>query len=254
MNILRAFAAVTCAMQIASCASVPTAEVRVMAASAAAPALNEIANRYKQKTGQSLVMDYGILPVLKKKIDAGEAYDLVIVPNGLMNEAAKKERILANTRSPFARTGMAVATKSGAPKPDIRTVEAFKGALLGAKSVAYPPEGLVGVHLAKVFNSLGISDQMSAKTKALKTVELVPQAVSSGEAELGIAPGTVLSAGSGIDIVGPLPAELQSYVVLESAVGARAKQSSAARAFLQYLATPDAVGVMKEKGFEVTTQ
>jgi len=253
MNMLRTFAAVICATQIIASASVQAAEMRVMAASAAAPALNEIASQFERKAGQPLAIDYGILPVLKKKIDAGEAFDLAIIPDGLMNKAAKQGRILADTRTPFARTGMAVATKAGAPKPDIGSVEAFKGTLLGAKSVAYPPEGLVGIHLAKVFKTLGISEEMSTKIKAQKTVELVPQALSSGQAELGIAPGTVLSAGSGIEVVGPLPAELQSYVVLEIAVGAEAKVSEQARAFIQYLATPDAVGVMKKKGFVVST-
>ncbi len=231
--------------------SVQAAEVRVMAGSAIAPALDEIVRQFERKTGHTLVIDHGIFQVLKMKIDAGEAFDLAVIGEGSMDDATKQGRVVSDTRTLIARVGMAVAVKAGAPKPDIASVEAFRRTLLSAKSIAYPPKGAIGIHLAKVFGTLGISDQMSSKIKALQTVELVPQAVSSGEAELGFAPSTVLVAGSGIDIVGPLPAELQSYIVYVSAVGTGAKQPDAARAFIQYLTTPDSVSVMKAKGFEV---
>lgn len=231
--------------------SVQAAEVRIMAGSAIAPALDEIARQFERKTGHKLIIDYGILQDLKKKIDAGEVFDLTIVGEGSMNDATRQGRIVADTRTHVARVGMSVAVKAGAPKPDIRSVEAFKRTLLGAKSITYPPKGAIGIHLAKVFGTLGISDEMRAKLKPLQTIELVPQVVSSGEAELGFAPSTVLIAGSGIDIVGPLPAEFQSYIVYVSAVGVAAKVPDAARAFIEYLAMPDAIAVMKAKGFEV---
>jgi molybdate transport system substrate-binding protein len=231
--------------------SAQAAEVRVMAGAAIAPALNEIARQFERKTGHTLVIDYGIFQVLKNKIDAGEAFDLAIMGEGSMNNATRQGRVVADTRTLVARVGMAMAVKAGASKPDIRSVESFRATLLSAKAIAYPPKGSIGIHLAKVFATLGISDQMNSKVKALQTVELVPQAVSSGEAELGFAPSTVLLAGSGIDIVGPLPAELQSYIVYTSAVGTGATEPIAARAFIQYLALPDAVSVLKAKGFEV---
>jgi molybdate transport system substrate-binding protein len=246
-SLLRVVLGLTLALGV----SVQAAEVRVMAGAAIAPALDDIARQFERKTGHKLIIDYGILQDLKKKIDAGEVFDLAIVGEGSMNDAKRQGRIVADTRIRVARVGMAVAVKAGAPKPDIGSVEAFKRTLLGAKSIAYPPKGAIGIHLAKVFATLGISDQMSSKIKALKTVELVPHAVSSGEAELGFAPSTVLIAGSGIDIVGPLPGELQRYIVYESAVGTEATEPDAARAFIQYLAMPDAVSVMRAKGFDV---
>lgn len=238
-------------LTLALAVSVQAAEVRVMAGSAIAPALNEIARQFERKTGHTLVIDYGIFQVLKNKIEAGEAFDLAIIGEGSMDDATRLGRVLPDTRTFVARVGMAVAVKAGAPKPDIGSVEAFKRMLLSAKSIAYPPKGAIGIHLGKVFGTLGISEQMSSKIRALQTVELVPHAVSSGDAELGFAPTTVLIAGSDIDIVGPLPAELQSYIVYVSAVGTSAKEPDAARAFIQHLAMPDAVSVMKVKGFEV---
>lgn len=227
------------------------AEVRVMAGAAIAPALDEIARRFERKTGHTLVIDYGIFQVLKKRIDAGESFDLAVIGEGSMDDATRQGRVVSDTRTLVARVGMAVAVKAGAPKPDIGSVEAFRRTLLSAKSIAFPPKGAIGIHLAKVFGTLGISDQMSSKIRALQTIELVPQAVSSGEAELGFAPSTVLIAGSGIDVVGPLPAELQSYIVYVSAVGTAAKEPDAARAFIQYLGLPDAASALKAKGFEV---
>ena len=246
-SLLRVAVGLTLALAV----SVQAAEVRVMAGSAIAPALNEIARQFERKTGHTLVIDYGIFQVLKRKIDAGDAFDLAIIGEGSMDDATRQGRVVADTRTLVARVGMAVAVKAGAAKPDIGSVEAFRRTLLSAKSITYPPKGAVGIHLAKVFGTLGITDQMNSKIKALQTIELVPQAVSSGEAELGFAPSTVLIAGSGIDIVGPLPDEFQSYIVYVSAVGTAAKEPDAARAFIQYLGMPDAASVMKTKGFEV---
>lgn len=241
------------ALVLVNSVCVQAAEVRVMAGSAIAPALNEVAQQFERKTGHKLLIDYGIRDALKKKIDGGEAFDLAIIGEGSMDDAAKQGRIVRDTRTLVARVGMAVAARSGAPKPDISSVDGFKRALLNARSVTYPPKGAVGIHLAKVFESLGISEQMKGKVLPLKTVELVPQAVSSGEAELGFAPSTVLKAGTGIDIVGSFPGQLQTYIVYVSAVGATAKQPDAALEFIKYLATPDAITVMKAKGFEPGT-
>ena len=222
-----------------------------MAGSAIAPALNEIAREFERKTGHTLAIDYEIFQVLKKKIDAGDDFDLAIIGESSMDDAIRQGRIVVDTRTLVARVGMAMAVKAGAPKPDIGSVEAFRRALLGAKSITYPPKGAVGIHLAKMFATLGISDQMSSKIKPLQTIELVPQAVAFGEAEFGFAPATVLIAGSGIDIVGSLPAELQSYIVYMSAVGTAAKEPATARAFIQYLSMPDAASVLRAKGFDV---
>jgi molybdate transport system substrate-binding protein len=241
------------ALLLVNSVHVEAAEVKVMAGSAIAPALNEVAQQFEQKTGHKVVIDYGIQDALKRKIDAGEAFDLAIIGEGSMDDAIKQGRIVRDTRTLVARVGMAVAARSGAPKPDISSVDAFKRALLNAKSITYPPKGAVGIHLAKVFDNLGIGEQMKDKIRPLQTVELVPQAVATGEAELGFAPSTVLKAGSGIDIVGSFPDQLQTYIVYVSAVGATAKQPDAALDFIKYLATPDAITVMKAKGFEPGT-
>ncbi len=226
------------------------AEVKVIAGSAFSTALGELGPQFERTTGHKLVIQYGIAGALKRRLDGGEAFDLAIISAGLLDDAAKQGKIVAGTRTTIARVGMAVAARAGASKPDIGSVDAFKRALLDAKSVTYPPEGAVGIHLAKVFDRLGITEQMKAKTKPLQTVERVPQALSAGEADLGFAPSTVLTSVAGVELVGPFPPELQTYIVYVTGVGTAAQQPDAAKALIKYLATTEAAAVMKAKGLE----
>ena len=229
---------------------VRAAELKVIAGAAFAPALQELGPRFERATGFTLVVEYGILGALKKRIDGGEKFDVAIVPAALLDGAAKQGRIVEGTRAGLVRVGMAVAVRAGAPKPDIGSVDAFKRALLGASGIAYPPEGAIGVHLAKVLGQLGIAEQMKVKTRALKTVELVAPTLAAGEAELGFAPSTVFAGASGVEVVGPFPPELQSYVQLSAGVGSSSAQRDAAISLIRHLTSPEAVAVFKAKGFE----
>lgn len=226
------------------------AELKVIAGAAFAPAMKELGPQFERATGHTLVVRYGILGALKKQLDSGEAFDLAIVPAALLDGAAKQGKIAAGTRVGLVRVGMAVAVRAGAPKPDIGSVAAFKQALLNASQIAYPPEGAIGVHLAKVLDQLGIAEQMRIKTRAQKTVETVATTLAAGEAELGFAPSTVFSGATGVEIAGPFPPELQTYVLLAAGVGAAAAQPDAARALLLHLTSPDAAAVFKARGFE----
>ncbi|MEW5710278.1 MAG: substrate-binding domain-containing protein [Pseudomonadota bacterium] len=135
---------------------VQAAEVKVIADGAFAPALEELGPQFERTTGHKLVIQNGILGTIKRQIEGGEEFDFVIVPATLLDDVAKLGKIAAGTRTEIARVGMAVAVRTGTPKPDISSVDAFKRTLLNAKSVTYPPEGAIGVHLAKVFDRLGI--------------------------------------------------------------------------------------------------
>jgi molybdate transport system substrate-binding protein len=234
--------------------SVQAAEVRVLAGAAFAPALAELGPAFERGSGHTLKIQYGITGPLQKMLDAGESFDVAILPSGLLKHASSIGRIASGTSVGVARVGMGVAVRAGAPKPDIRSPDALRRTLLSAKSLAYPPEGAIGIHLAKVFAQFGIADELKGKTRAQKNVNDVPKVVDAGEAELGFAPSTVLLPAPGVDFVGPLPAALQDYIDYVAGVGANSGQAQAAKALLEHLTSPAAVASLKAKGFEAAAR
>jgi molybdate transport system substrate-binding protein len=165
-----------------------------------------------------------------------------------VDELIKQGKIAGDTRVDLVRVGFGVAVREGAPKPDISSVEAFKNTLLNVKSVTYAPTSSTGRHLPKVLDRLGIAEQMKGKLKP-NPVDRVTQVVAAGEVELAIGGIPSLSA-KGVQVVGLLPAELQSWFVNTAGVSAAANQPDAARALIKYLATPEAAAVIREKGME----
>jgi len=231
-------------------ATTQAAEVRIIAGSGFSQVLGELGPQFERATGHKLVIQYGITGSMKRQIESGEAFDLAIVPAGLMNDVTKQGKIVAATRTEIARAGMAVSARAGARKPDISSADAFKRALLNAKSVTYAAEGATGIHLAKVLEGLGIAEQMKAKTKPQQSTDGIVQAVASGEAELGFAVATVFQSVRGVELVGLFPPELQNYLVFTAGVGTAAKQPDAAKALITHLTAPNAVLVLKAKGME----
>jgi molybdate transport system substrate-binding protein len=167
-----------------------------------------------------------------------------------VDDLVKQGKIAAETHTVVARSAMGVAVRAGAPKPDISSVEAFKRTLLNAKSFAHAPEGATGTHVAKVFERLGIADEMKAKAKSLKNVTGVIQAVADGEAELGFMVMSSLAAARGIEVVGLFPPEFQDYVLYVAGVSATTKEKQATEALIDFLRKERAASVMKSKGLE----
>jgi molybdate transport system substrate-binding protein len=225
------------------------ADVKVLAGAAFSPALAELGPEFERATGHRLSIHYGIAGTLKQKIEGEEVFDVFILPVGLLDEATKRGKIVAGTQIVVAHVGMGVAVRRGATKPTVNSVEAFKQALMNANSVTYPPQGTVGIHLTRVFDNLGIVEQMKSKIKPQETVERVPLAVAAGEAELGFAPSTVLLSGTDVDFVGLFPADLQTYLVYAMGVGTAAKEPDAAKSLITHLAAPNTLALIKAKGF-----
>jgi molybdate transport system substrate-binding protein len=140
-----------------------------------------------------------------------------------------------------------VIVRAGAPKPDISTPDAFKKAMLAGSSVAFLPASAAGAYITKLFERLGIAEEMKAKTRVQPSPGQIPQAVAKGEAEIGVFLFNVLIA-PGVDIVGPFPGELQQELVFTSAVAADTREADAARALIDYLRSPAASAVLKAAG------
>src|SRR6266511_1392355 len=169
-----------------------------------------------------------------------------------MNRLARNNKVLAETRTAIAHSGIGVEVRAGAPKPDISSVEAFKSALLNAKSIGYlKQDGTSGAYLHDLFERLGILETIKSKVLRPET-DIVSELVAKGEIELGMVVITQIVTTPGVDLVGPLPWEIQSYVVFSAGVSANSKVPEAAKQLMKLLIGPKAIPVMRAQGMEPT--
>jgi len=232
-------------------AAAQAAEVKVMTSVALKSVLDELSPVFETKTGNKLAIDYGLSVDQKKRFLEGERADVVILTRGMMEDLAKQKKV-AETIVNVAGTPVAVAAREGAPKPDISTVDAFKQALLQAKSLSYSDPskgGLSGVVALKAIERLGIAEQMKPKT-ILVAGALSPELVAKGEAELGIAQASEIVPIAGTQLVGPLPGELGSVTLFTGGVAAESQSADAAKAFIEFLTSADTAPKLKAKGFQ----
>ncbi|MBR0735181.1 substrate-binding domain-containing protein [Bradyrhizobium japonicum] len=198
-------------------------------------------------SGHKLEIVFGTTPNLIKEATSGKPFDVGVVPVEVMQDASARAGFATGSTTDIAHVGLGVAVRSGAQRPDISTADALKATLLKAQSIASIPESVTGYSIAKVFDRLGIAEPMKAKMRAQPSPAQVVAAVAKGEAELGVCLIYVLAA-PGLDIVGPFPAELQKNVVFTAAVGSETKEAIAAKALIEYLKSPAAVGIIKSNG------
>jgi molybdate transport system substrate-binding protein len=234
---------------------VNAAEIKVLSAGAFKQVVLALVPGFEKQTGHKVTVDNGTAGELEKRIEGGEAFDVTIITPGVVEKLTTAGKITPGTKTTLASVGVGVMVKAGAPTPDISTVEAFKKAVLDAKSVAYiDPKsgGSSGVYLEKLFERMGIADQVKAKAK-LKNGGYVADLIKSGEAELGIHQISEIVPVKEVTLIGPLPKDIQNTTTYAGGVSATAKEKDAAAAFLKYLAGPDAAAVLKSKGMDAAT-
>jgi molybdate transport system substrate-binding protein len=233
-------------------AAVSAAEIKVLSAGGVRPALEELISQFERTSGHKVTTTFVGGPAVKQQIDGGAAFDVAVSSATVIDELVKSGKLSADTRVDIARAGIGVVVRAGAPKPDIASVDGFKRALLNAKSIAYAKDGTSGGHFHGLLQRLGISKELEGKLKPTVaadqkagTIPLVRQ----GEAEIGVAAIGALFV-PGVDFVGPLPSELQSYTVFVAAVGSSAKEPKAAADFIKFVTAPAAAAAYKTKGME----
>ncbi|MCG2644029.1 MULTISPECIES: molybdate ABC transporter substrate-binding protein [Bradyrhizobium] len=223
------------------------AELRVLAGGAMTAVWAEVKPKFEQVSGHKLDIFFGTTPNLIKEATSGKAFDVGVVPVEVMQDAGARAKFAAGTTSDVARVGLGVAVRAGAPKPNIGTPDAFKAALLDARSIATLPASAAGAQVMKAFERLGVAVAIKGKLQAKAAPAEIVAAVEKGEAELGVFLLNVLTA-PGLDVVGPFPADLQQEVVFTGAAAADTKQGDAAKALLGYLKSPEASAIIKAKG------
>ena len=210
----------------------------------------EMVPPFETASGHKLVMRFEVMPVMKRQMDAGAAFDVAILTADLMDQAIAQGRFVPATRAVIARTGAGLAVAKGAAKPDIGSIAAFKQTLLKAKSIGYTADGATGNAVLAMLERIGVASELKRKLKPYPGGGAV-MAAARGEVEMTITTIPGILDASGTDLVGPLPSELQSYVVFTAAVGAQARDAAAARSFLAFLTGPAAASVLKAKGLDL---
>jgi molybdate transport system substrate-binding protein len=227
--------------------SFQAADLQVIAGVGMTHALNEIAVAFESTTGRKIAFRFGTTPELIRLATSGDPFDLGIVPRDVLQDTAARAQFAPAATRDVARVGIGVAVRRGGARRDIGTLKALKQALLAAQSVASIPASATGTQLADVYERLGITEAMNARTKAQPGPSQLVEAVASGDAELAVFLLNVL-AHPRLDVIGPFPPEVQREVVYTAGVAVDAREPEAAMAFIAYLRTPPAAKVIKSNG------
>jgi len=221
------------------------AELKVFASRAIWTVLGEVGPEFEKNSGHKLNVITGLSSEFVGRINAGEAFDVIAAPPAALDGLIANGKLAADSKTNLARSGYAVAVRSGAPKPDIVSVEAFKHTLISAKSITYLP--VPGV--PQLIERLGLKDAIASKVTVPNT-DISSELVAKGEIELGIVAITQTFTTPGVELVGPLPAEIQLYTHFAGAVSTTSKSADAARDLLIFLKGPTAISVIKAQGME----
>jgi molybdate transport system substrate-binding protein len=242
-------AALLFALAMAVASDAQAAELKIYGSRVTKVIVGELAPQIEKVTGFTPVVDADVAQASKRKVESGAPFDIAVLVDFQIDDLIKQGRLTADSRMDLMKSGIGVAVKRGAPKPDISTVEAFKQTLLKAKSITYLKEGASTIHLRKVFDQLGITDAILHKTVQTMT-ESVSELVADGQAELGLIVTPNILSVPGAELVGELPDAINKYVMFTAAVSAQSSNQEAARKLLQFLKTPEATAVIKAKGNE----
>jgi molybdate transport system substrate-binding protein len=248
---ISAIGRIAAGLLLAQVAAASAADLKVYSTIGVQLPFEELAAKFEKATGHKLDITWATAAILVRRIQAGESADLLILTRQSLEALAKAGKASLGPDATFASSGMALVVRQGAPKPDISTPEAFKQALLKAKTVAYSNPaagGASGVYFAGLIERMGIADQIKAKALHPPPSGMTGALVASGEAELAVQMEPEVMSVAGVEIVGPWPAEINNIVVYAAGIGSGSKEADAAGAVIKFLHSPEAASVFKAKG------
>jgi molybdate transport system substrate-binding protein len=235
-------------------ASANAVEVRVMISGGLTPAFNALVPEFEKPTGNKVLVAYGpsmgtTVNAIPVRLERGEPADVLIMVGYALTDLTKKGKVVPDSQVELVQSAIGVAVKAGAPKPDISTADAVKRALLAAKTIAYS-DSASGVYVStEMFRKLGIEDEMKNKARKIPATP-VGEIVAKGEAELGFQQISELKPVAGIDIVGPLPADLQKITIFSAGIATGSKEPEAGKALIKFLSSPIANAEIVRSGME----
>jgi molybdate transport system substrate-binding protein len=245
------------ALTIIAFAAIPlsagAAEIKGLSTIAMQSVAEELVPQFEKASGHKVSVAFGLGVAMVKRIQEGEAADFVLAPRSAIDGLLKAGKLVPGSDVTLARSSVGIAVRKGAPKPDISTPDALKRTLLAARAISYSNPaygGASGVHFAKVLERLGIADEMKAKTRFPPEGGFTARLLAAGEVELAVQQIGELISAPGVELLGPLPGDLQSVTSFAIAIPVAARQGDAARALIKYFQSPEALALMKAKGLE----
>jgi pimeloyl-ACP methyl ester carboxylesterase/ABC-type molybdate transport system substrate-binding protein len=231
-------------------AAAQTLQIRVVASNGVRAALEDVRQECERAMGGALAIEFGTTSALRQRIEAGEAFDVAILTSAVVEELSKRGSVVADSGFELARSGIGVGIRRGASRPEIRTSDELKGVLLAAKSVTYAADGASRVHIEAMLERLGIADEVGQKaTLELGSARAMAR-VAEGPAELVLTLISEILPAPGIELLGPLPAELQREIGFKAGVGARSGNQEASKALIRCLGAPAAARTFLARGME----
>jgi molybdate transport system substrate-binding protein len=227
-----------------------TTELHVMISDGMKTVVEELTPQIEHSTGRKLAAQFNSSKNLRDKIQAGEPFDAAILTSDVLDDLIKEGKIAPGGRAEISRTGMGMGVRAGAPKPDISTPDALKRTLLAAKSISFNPTGASASHTYDMFARLGITDAVKRKLILDAEAGRPQMNVAGGKAELVISLIPEIQFFPGVDLVGPIPPDFQSYINFAAGIATNAHDQAAAKALIQFITGPAVRPVLKAKGME----
>ncbi len=234
-------------LSFATCGA--AAELRIAAPNAVKEVMTEAATAHRQGSVQGVMFTWSGSEAISKRIAEGEAFDVVVNTAQGIDRMVRDGKLLAGTRVEFARSGVGMAVRGGALRPDVSTVDALRRALLDANSIAIS-SGASGRYLEGLFRQLGIADQIQSRIRQPPSGAQIGEMIARGEAEFGFQQITELIHAKGIEYLGPLPVEVQNHTIWSAAVLAATQHPDAAREFIGLLRTPESLQSIRKSGMD----
>jgi len=233
------------------------AEIRVLASGSMKAAFSQLLQDFQNSSGNTATIEYGPAGAIVGRIQKDDAADVVIVSRSQLQKLESDGKVVPGSLVNIAGIALGVAVRKGAPKPDIRTVETFKQALLAARSIGYrdPITGSTsGIYTASLLERLGLAEALKPKLRLDRSEGDVPEnvflGVAKGEIEMQIGQITEIIISPGVDLAGPLPGEIQNTTLMAAGIITTSKAPAVARALIGFLSSPSAAAVLKANGFQ----
>jgi molybdate transport system substrate-binding protein len=227
-------------------------QLKVLSGNGPRAAVRALGGQFERATGHTVDLHFEANPDVIKRGESGERFDVAVGNPSTIEQLIKSGNVAAGSLRDIGHSGLAVAVRATAPKPDIATVEAFKRALLSAKAVAYPGKGASGMYFVSLVDRMGIKAEMQSRLKPMAAEDCV-EVVARGEADMVVVVATRIVGVPGVDPIGPIPQELQTVIGFAAGLSASTGEPAAAKALIKFLSAPSAAATLRANGVEPAT-